>query len=89
MVGPVPSEAGRGSGAVWFLPPSLILDPVCSVSDASASVLGMEQNTNNPEARDDHDWLDLMDRLGVDPQAAMEQSLATPDTTAPLPEWAE
>lgn len=49
----------------------------------------MEQNTNNPEARDDHDWLDLMDRLGVDPQAAMEQSLATPDTTAPLPEWAE
>lgn len=42
----------------------------------------------NPEARDDRDWLDLCDRLGVDPQAAMERSLATPDN-APVPEWAE
>lgn len=43
---------------------------------------------NNPEARDDAEWLRQQERLGNDPQAAMEQSLATPESDT-LPEWAE
>lgn len=46
-------------------------------------------NLNKPEARDDRDWLRQQDRLGNDPQAAMEKSLAVSQDDAPLPEWAK
>jgi hypothetical protein len=47
------------------------------------------ENVKNPDARDDRDWLDQCDRLGVDPADAMERSLVTPSDDAPLPVWAE
>ena len=61
------------------------------MSHPSSTVLGMENNVNlnKPEARDDRDWLRQQDRLGNDPQAAMEKSLAVSQDDAPLPEWAK
>lgn len=58
------------------------------VSDPSDTVSVMEQNMNNPEARDEQAWLRQQDRLGNDAAAAMEQSLASPED-ATLPEWGE
>lgn len=45
-------------------------------------------NFKNPEARDDDEWLDRCDRLGVDPAVAMERSLE-PVGGDVLPAWAE
>lgn len=76
-----------GSPGVCFsFAPSAL---VWIVSDRSVSVLVMEQNLNNPENRDDRDWLRQMDALGVDAAAEMERSLTAPEGDAPLPEWAE
>lgn len=36
-------------------------------------------NRNTKNGTDDRDWLDQCQRLGVDPAAAMEASLASPD----------
>lgn len=71
---------------VLFLPPSLAPDSF--VSDPSASVSGMTQNMN-PEARDDQEWLDANERLGIDSAEAMERSLATPVTEDAIPDWAK